>query len=355
MKKNLIALSLLLFAGSSLVKAQENKITYKFGGFIEFKSYFDDYRSRVSRYDHIYFYPLAPKLNTSGTDMNSTGSLNFSVATSRLSFTVSGMRLLNANITSYIEADFTGSSESYIGMLNLRHAYLNMEWEKSSLLFGQTDHLTSVKEVVGQTIGFGAGYPFNPLNRNMQIRFTQKLAKGVDLILAAHMFSGHNSLGPAKAQAQAGLPNLQAPSNPSSSASQTPKPDAVPESENPNPDNGSMKGGREDELEKNIEKLEKNFEPIAQSEDQEDGPEKKEDAEGMKNDAAVRASNGEEAAGDKERAVPEEIKGIKDRAAVTPKRDFAEANFDLVCTFTKLILLCISISNPAIACWTLHF
>ena len=210
MKKFLIALSLLLFAGSAPVKAQENKITYKFGGFIEFKSYFDDYRSRVSRYDHIYFYPLAPKLNTSGTDMNSTGSLNFSVATSRLTFTVSGMRLLNANITSYIEADFTGSAENYIGMLNLRHAYINMEWEKSSLLFGQTDHLNSVKEVVGQTVGFGAGYPFNPLNRNMQIRFTHKLAKGVDLILAAHMFSGHNSLGPAKAQAQAGLPNLQA-------------------------------------------------------------------------------------------------------------------------------------------------
>ena len=64
MKKNLIALSLLLFAGSALVKAQDNKITYKFGGFIEFKSYFDDYRSRVSRYDHIYFYPLAHYLGS---------------------------------------------------------------------------------------------------------------------------------------------------------------------------------------------------------------------------------------------------------------------------------------------------
>jgi len=210
MKRNLFVLFLLIAAGTSVIKAQENKITYKFGGFVEFKSYYDDYRSRVSRYDHIYFYPLAPKLNSSGTDMNETGSLNFSVATSRLTFTVAGMRLLNANITSYIEADFTGSSESYIGMLNLRHAYINMEWEKSALLFGQTDHLTSVKEVAGQTVGFGAGYPFNPLNRNMQIRFSHKFSDNINLILAAHMFSGHNSLGPAKAQAQAGLPNLQA-------------------------------------------------------------------------------------------------------------------------------------------------
>ena len=210
MKKNLFAFILILCAGSSALKAQENKISFKIGGFVEFKSYYDDYRSRVSRYDHIYFYPLSPKLNTSGEDMNQTGSLNFSVATSRLSLTVSGMKLLNADISSYVEADFTGSAETYIGMLNLRHAYINMEWEKSSLLFGQTDHLTSVKEVVGQTVGFGAGYPFNTLNRNMQIRFSHKFSNNVNLILAAHMFSGHNSLGPAKAQAQAGLPNLQA-------------------------------------------------------------------------------------------------------------------------------------------------
>ncbi|MDD4058012.1 MAG: hypothetical protein PHO95_03835 [Bacteroidales bacterium] len=209
MKRHLFLLILLIFAGSSVLKSQENKISYKLGGFVEFKSYYDDYRSRVSRYDHIFFYPLAPKLSSTGVDLNETGSLNFSVATSRLSFTLSGLKLLNANISTYVEADFTGSAETYIGMLNLRHAYINIEWEKSSLIFGQTDHLTSVKEVVGQTVGFGAGYPFNPLNRNMQIRFTHKFSKNMTLIMAAHMFSGHNSLGPSKAQAQAGMPNLQ--------------------------------------------------------------------------------------------------------------------------------------------------
>lgn len=210
MKKAIVILSMLFISVSSFVKAQENKVSYKFGGFIEFKSYFDDYRSRVSRYDHIYFYPLAPKLNTAGEDLNSTNSLNASVATSRLSFTVSGIKLLNADITSYIEADFTGSAEAYIGMLNIRHAYFNMKWEKSSLLFGQTSHLTMVNEVTPSTVAFGAGYPFNPLNRNMQVQYTASLSKNAKLVLAASMFSGHNSLGPAKAQAQAGLPNLQA-------------------------------------------------------------------------------------------------------------------------------------------------
>ena len=47
MKKAIVILSVLFISVSSFVKAQENKVTYKFGGFIEFKSYFDDYRSRV--------------------------------------------------------------------------------------------------------------------------------------------------------------------------------------------------------------------------------------------------------------------------------------------------------------------
>lgn len=209
MKKFIIALSLFII-GSSFATAQENKISLKLNGFVEFKTYYDDYRSRVSRYDQIHFYPLAPKLNSLGQDLNNTGSLNFSISTSRLSLTISGIKFLNANIISNIEADFTGSAETYIGMFNLRHAYINMEWEKSSLLFGQTDHLTSVKEVIAQTVGFGGGYPFNPINRNLQIRYTYKFTPGVELILAAHMFGGHNSLGPVNAQAQAGLPNFQA-------------------------------------------------------------------------------------------------------------------------------------------------
>lgn len=217
MKKHLIALVLvLLFASPSLLlaqdgkSAQDGKLNFKIGGFVEFKSYFDDYRSRTSRYDLIHYYPLSPKLNTAGEDINSTNSLNFSIATSRLTLTVSGIKLLNADVTSYFEADFMGSAETYIGMFNLRHAYLNLKWKNSSLLFGQSDHLNYVSEVNAQTVAFGVGFPFNPLNRNMQIKYTAAIAKNVNFIVAAQMYSSHLSLGPAKAQAQAGIPDIHA-------------------------------------------------------------------------------------------------------------------------------------------------
>jgi hypothetical protein len=210
MKKTLLALSLLLLIVPSFLAAQENKLNIKIGGFVEFKSYFDDYRSRTSRYDLVHYYPLSPKLNSAGEDINSTNSLNFSIATSRLTLTVSGVKLLNADVTSYFEADFTGSSEAYIGMLNLRHAYFNLKWKKSSLLFGQSDHLNYVSEVNAQTVAFGVGFPFNPLNRNMQIRYSAAIAKNVNFIVAAQMYSSHLSLGPAKAQAQAGIPDIHA-------------------------------------------------------------------------------------------------------------------------------------------------
>ncbi|HPS96142.1 MAG TPA: hypothetical protein PK115_06045 [Bacteroidales bacterium] len=210
MKKTLLALSVLLFIAPSILVAQENKLNIKFGGFVEFKGYYDSYRSRASRYDLTNYYPLSPKMNNAGEDINNTGSLNFSISTSRLYINVGGIKLLNADVNSYFEADFCGSTEAYIGMFNLRHAYINMKWKKSSLLIGQTDHLTYVGDVNGQTVAFGAGFPFNSLNRNIQIRYTANLAKNVNLIVAAHMFGGTTSLGPAKAQAQAGIPDLQA-------------------------------------------------------------------------------------------------------------------------------------------------
>ena len=210
MKKTLLALTLLLLITPSILTSQENKLNFKFGGFVEVKSYYDSYRSRASRFDLTNYYPLSPKLNSAGEDINKNGSLNFSIATSRLFVNIAGVKLLNADINSYFEADFCGSSETYIGMFNLRHAYINMKWKKSSLLFGQTDHLTYLGEVNAQTVSFGAGFPFNPLNRSIQIRYTASLAKNVNFLIAAQMHGGSTSLGPAKAQAQAGVPDFQA-------------------------------------------------------------------------------------------------------------------------------------------------
>jgi len=210
MRKRLTTLLALLLAGPAILTAQTNNVVYKFGGFVEFKSYFDDYKSRTSRYDLQYKYPLSPDLNSEGVDINNSNSLNYSIAASRLTFAVSGIKLLNADVSSYVEADFLGSGESYINMFNLRHLYMNMQWKNNSLLLGQTNHLSYVGEVASNMIGFGAGYPFNTLNRGMQVRYETKLADKIRFLVAAEIYSGHRSLGPTLAQTQAGIPDLHA-------------------------------------------------------------------------------------------------------------------------------------------------
>ncbi|MCK9629045.1 MAG: hypothetical protein M0R37_10690 [Bacteroidales bacterium] len=210
MKKIQTIVMLLLLAVPVIVTAQTKEILYKFGGFVEFKSYFDDYRSRTSRYDLQYKYPLSPNMNDDGIDINKSNSLNYSIAASRLTFSVAGMKFLNADVNTYVEADFLGSGESYIGMFNLRHIYMNFKWKKSALLLGQTNHLTHVSEVSSNMVGFGSGYPFNTLNRGMQVRYEVMLSENMKFLAAAEMYSGHKSLGPASAQAQSGIPDLHA-------------------------------------------------------------------------------------------------------------------------------------------------
>jgi len=186
----------------------ENKIKYKFGGYVELKAYYDDYKSKTTRNQMIYLYPLAPEYNM-GRDINKYSTLNASVFASRLNFSVTGMEFLNAKVNTFIEADFNGSSQATIYMLNIRHAYINMDWGNSSLLMGQTDHLTLVNEVTASTLAFIAGYPFNPLNRSIQLRYTYSPAKNIKLLAAAHMYTAHKSLGPEDAQANAKIPDLQ--------------------------------------------------------------------------------------------------------------------------------------------------
>lgn len=219
MRKFIIA-ALMLFAISQMYEAkarelkinkperEESKITYKFGGYVELKAYTDDYKSKATRNQMIYLYPLAPEYNM-GKDINKYSTLNASVFASRLNFSVSGMEFMNAKVNTFIEADFNGSSQATIYMLNIRHAYINMAWGNSSLLMGQTDHLTLVNEVTASTLAFIAGYPFNPLNRSIQLRYTYNLAQNIKFLAAAHLYSAHKSVGPEDAQANAKIPDLQ--------------------------------------------------------------------------------------------------------------------------------------------------
>ncbi|HEY6007067.1 MAG TPA: hypothetical protein VIU40_02010, partial [Geobacteraceae bacterium] len=108
----------------------------------------------------------------------------FSARQSRLWFKVAGPTLLGAKTSSLIEFDFhdPNNTSTTSGNLNatprLRHAYANLDWGTTQLLFGQTSDNFGI--LSGNTVDFNAGGPegFFSGSRNPQIRLTQRVALG---------------------------------------------------------------------------------------------------------------------------------------------------------------------------------
>ncbi|MFI3322632.1 MAG: hypothetical protein R3Y50_08930 [Rikenellaceae bacterium] len=187
----------------------EKKLTYKFGGTLDLRFIYDSYAHASVRNSAIYFMPLAPSYDTNGVDLNDVDKLTFNPYATRLTFSVDGIEALGAKGRLYIETDFAGSGDSYMQMLRMRHAYLNLDWEKNSLLLGQTNNLNFPSEIISNTVDM-AGIPYCPLNRGMQIRYSHKFGKNVIFRSALEMFTPHNSVGPTDAQSNALMPAISA-------------------------------------------------------------------------------------------------------------------------------------------------
>lgn len=203
MKKLLTLIALLLV--SAKIAAQETRISHRFGGRIDLNIFSDTYKSIESRGGILYLFPSAPSINSKGEDINARPQLRISAATTRFNYTIEATNLLGGTAKGFIETDFLGTGESFIGMLRLRHAYINIVWTKSSLLMGQTWHLTMPDVMAANTVLFGGGYPIYPLARNPQIQYTYNIGKWGRLTAAAGMFGGEFGQG----QSNAMIPDVQ--------------------------------------------------------------------------------------------------------------------------------------------------
>ncbi|MBI1921038.1 MAG: hypothetical protein HYS23_08160 [Geobacter sp.] len=100
-----------------------------------------------------------------------------SVRQSRLWFKTNGPTLLGAKTTGLVEFDFHQGDNS--NNLNpsprLRHAYANIDWGKTQVLFGQSGDNFGI--LSGNTVDFNSGAQsgFAPGTRNPQIRLTQRV------------------------------------------------------------------------------------------------------------------------------------------------------------------------------------
>lgn len=186
-----------------------SKPKYKFGGRVEARVFYDSYTNVDSRDGAIYYFPKAPLLNSNGVDLNNDGQVRFSAFTTRLNFSVSNVKVGSAKLDAFIEGDFLGSNDVSLQMLRLRHAYVKLDWEQDQLLLGQTSNLSFVDEVQSNTVMFGAGIPYNVLNRGVMARYMHAFRPNVKLLFAAEYYTAHKSVGPSNAQSKAMIPDLR--------------------------------------------------------------------------------------------------------------------------------------------------
>lgn len=167
--RNLFLLLAILLAIPS-VHAQRNNFSYKFYGFVRGDLYYNS-RGNVEAVDgNFYLYPLNKQFDPEGNDLNATPNSSFYTFTTRLGIDIKGPNIGSAKSSAKVETDLGGFNLANY-TLRIRHAYVNLDWEKgSSLLLGQTWH-PLFGDVMPEVINLNTGSPFQPFNRSAQLRY----------------------------------------------------------------------------------------------------------------------------------------------------------------------------------------
>lgn len=163
-------------------------------GFIRTDYIFDSRKSVQVRELNLNLYPMDETLLTTDNneDQNAVGQSNFLSVVSRFGVKAKGPNVWGAKMTGTLEGDFFGNTEatatsnSSIGMLRLRHAFVTMDWSKSSLTLGQTWYPAFVPEVFPGVANFSTGILFNPFGWATQVKFKQNLNKELSLAVTAY-------------------------------------------------------------------------------------------------------------------------------------------------------------------------
>jgi len=209
--KRTTLLFILAFLFPFFLEAQEEteKLSVNFNGYVGYSFFFDTYESATTRDGLVYLYPLAEDLDVNDDDLNKNFQSQMLSIESRARLTASGLTAFGAKSKAVIEGDFLGTGQDYTRMFRLRHAFAQLDWDKSQLIVGQTWHPMFVTACFPGVFSFGAGAPFHPLNRAPQIRFTFMPNSNFDFMGALLMHGDFRSSGPADALQNSGIPDMQ--------------------------------------------------------------------------------------------------------------------------------------------------
>ncbi|NGP87850.1 hypothetical protein [Fodinibius halophilus] len=187
--------------------AQDTSIS--FSGFVKSDIYSDTRNTVSARDGQFLLFPENKEFNANGTDINKNTQFNMIALQTRVQARISGPKAFGAKTSGMVEAAFFGSTEANINTLRLRHAWLKLDWTKTSLIVGQTWHPLFVTRSFPGTVSFSTGVPFQPFSRNPQIRLTHKegIFTGILAAMSQRDFSGPGGTASLR---NAVVPNLHA-------------------------------------------------------------------------------------------------------------------------------------------------
>lgn len=192
--KSLIAQAMIVGLLPLSANAQKN-VSIDWYGFVAAQSWMNTHESAAGAEGFLYLYPT-DKSTVVGDDHDRKavpqGSWFGTMA--RLGFVLHGPEIFGAASRAKAELEFSGHSAP--GSVLYRHAFVALDWEKSTLTLGQTWH--PMNDLFPSTVGIAIGSPFNALNRSPQLRYEYFMGdnKNIKLTGAAIFQAANSSVGP---------------------------------------------------------------------------------------------------------------------------------------------------------------
>ena len=198
--KKILFLSLMLCLSLAAQAQKDSVIKLKPYGFVSNYICYDT-RECVTVFGEMFnLMPKDVEFNADGSeDLNANDKLTFVSFTTRLGLDVAGPDMGKAKSSAKVEADFCGYGANNT-MLRIRQAYLALDWQRLTLICGQTWH-PMVNQVMPTVVGLSTGAPFAAFNRSPQVKVIADMGKGWDFTAAALYQFPNTSIGPVGADA----------------------------------------------------------------------------------------------------------------------------------------------------------
>ena len=196
--KSLIMLQALVVSLLPLSANAQKNVSIDWYGFVAAQSWINTHESVAGAEGFLYLYPTDRLENlVDQHDERAIPQGSWFGTMARLGFVLKGPEIFGAASRAKAELEFSGHSSP--GSILYRHAFIALDWEKSTLTLGQTWH--PMNDLFPSTVGIAIGSPFNALNRSPQLRYEYFLGndKKIKLTGAAIFQAANGSYGYATA------------------------------------------------------------------------------------------------------------------------------------------------------------